>query len=105
VLQPDILFISRERLDIIGDKNIQGAPDLVIEIFSPFTAERDKGLKQKLYAKFGVQEYWLVDPDTKTIEVMSLGERGLESVGVYPEKATLKSPRLRGLSIKVREVF
>lgn len=105
VLQPDILFISKERLDIITDKNIQGAPDLVIEILSPATAERDRGLKQKLYARFGVQECWLVDPDRKVIEVISLREKGFESTGVYREEAILKSPLLKGISIKVREIF
>jgi Uma2 family endonuclease len=105
VLQPDLLFISKERLHIITERNIQGAPDLVIEILSPSTAERDKGLKQKLYAKFGIQEYWLVDPDKKVIEVMSLGEGGFESTGVYQEEATLDSPLLKGISMDVREVF
>jgi len=105
VLQPDLLFISKERLGIITDKNIQGAPDLVVEILSPATAQRDKELKQKLYAKFGVREYWIADPDTKTIEVMSLAEEGFESIGTYQEGTMLESPLLRGLSIEVREIF
>ena len=105
VLQPDLLFISKERLGIITDKNIQGAPDLVVEILSPATAQRDKELKQKLYAKFGVREYWVADPNTKTIEVMSLAEEGFESVGTYQEGTILESPLLRGLSIEVREIF
>ncbi len=105
VLQPDILFISKERHHIITEGNIQGAPDLVIEILSPATAERDKGLKQKLYAKFGVQEYWLVDPDKKAVEVMGLAEEGFESTGVYQEEATLDSPLLKGISIDIREIF
>jgi Uma2 family endonuclease len=77
----------------------------VIEILSPATAERDKGLKQKLYAKFGVQEYWLVHPDKKTIEVMTLAEEGFKRAGIYKEEATLKSPLLKGISIKVGEIF
>jgi Uma2 family endonuclease len=105
VLQPDILFISKERLDIITERNIQGAPDLVIEILSPTTAERDKGLKQKLYAKFGVREYWLVDPDKKAIEVMSFGEGGFESSGIYGEGAKLKSPLLEDICINIAEIF
>ena len=105
VLQPDILFISKERFSIITDKSIQGAPDLVIEILSSATADRDKGLKQKLYANYGVQEYWLVDPDKRVIEVMTLGEGGFESTGIYQEGAILKSPLLRGISIKVSEIF
>ena len=105
VLQPDLLFISKERPGIITDKNIRGAPDLVVEILSPATAQRDKELKQKLYAKFGVREYWIADPNTKTIEVMSLAEEGFESVGTYQEGTIMESPLLRGLSIEVREIF
>jgi len=105
VLQPDILFVSRERFDIITERNIQGAPDLVVEILSPTTARRDKELKQKVYARFGVREYWLADPNTSTIEVMSLTEAGFERAGLYHEGATLRSPLLGGLSIEVRGVF
>jgi Uma2 family endonuclease len=105
VLQPDIMFISRERLNIITERNIQGAPDLVVEILSPATAQRDKELKQKLYARFGIREYWLVDPSARTIEVMSLTENGFESVGMYHEGAILISPLLRGLSVEVRGIF
>ncbi|MEW6675939.1 MAG: Uma2 family endonuclease [Nitrospirota bacterium] len=54
VVQPDILFISKERLNIISEKNIQGAPDLVIEIISENTAYRDLVQKKRLYARFGV---------------------------------------------------
>jgi len=62
VVQPDILFISKARSKIITEEEIRGAPDLVIEIFSPATAERDRTYKKTLYARHGVQEYWIVDP-------------------------------------------
>ncbi len=68
-VQPDILFIANERLDIIGEDWIRGAPDLVIEILSPSTARRDRTLKLNLYQRQGVAEYWIVDPETKTVEV------------------------------------
>ena len=71
VVQPDILFISKERLNIIGEKNIQGAPDLAIEIISESTAYRDLVQKKKLYAKFGVKEYWIVIPGEESIEIYS----------------------------------
>ncbi len=105
VLQPDILFISKERFNIITDKNVQGAPDLVIEILSSTTAEKDKGLKQKLYAKFGVREYWLVDPDKETIEVLTLAEEGFESIKAYQGGEILESPLLKGISLNVTEIF
>ena len=73
VVQPDLLFVSNERAHIITDENVQGAPDLVVEILSPSTAERDKTFKRSLYAKHGVKEYWLVDTDAETVTVLAVG--------------------------------
>jgi Uma2 family endonuclease len=72
VLQPDIFFISKARTSIIGEANIQGAPDLVVEIASESTAHRDAIQKKMLYARFGVKEFWVVAPKEKFIEVYSL---------------------------------
>ena len=105
VVQPDILFVSQERFNVITEKNIQGAPDLVIEILSPGTAERDRGLKRKLYAKYGVREYWIVDPDERTVEVMKLGEAGFETASVYRKGEILTSPLLKGFRLNLEEIF
>ena len=105
VVQPDILFISKARRKIIHKEEIRGAPDLVVEILSPYTAGRDRTLKKKLYARYGVKEYWLVDPEEKTIEVLKLGQRGFERFAVYKRPDTLQSPLLAGLQIPLREVF
>jgi len=105
VVQPDILFVSKSRSEIITEKNIHGAPDLVIEILSETTAEWDRTIKKKLYAKYGVREYWLVDPKAKSIEVMVLGKRGFETMQVYPQGTSLISPLLPGLAISIKEIF
>ncbi|MEW6608051.1 MAG: Uma2 family endonuclease, partial [bacterium] len=68
VVQPDIFFISNENLDIIKDKYIEGVPDLIIEITSPYTQKIDKLLKKRLYETYRVQEYWIVDADKKTLQ-------------------------------------
>jgi Uncharacterized protein conserved in cyanobacteria len=105
IVQPDIFFISQEREYIITEKNIQGAPDLVVEILSPFTAKLDKTLKTGLYERFGVKEYWLVDPDQKQIEVLVLKGERYESLGGYGIGQSLESPILKGLKVDLREVF
>jgi Uma2 family endonuclease len=72
ILQPDLLVVLQDGVARITDKNVQGPPDLVIEILSPGTAGRDRDLKRKRYEHFGVREYWLVDPDQNTVEILRL---------------------------------
>ena len=105
VVQPDLLFVSNERSHIITPANIQGAPDLVVEILSPSTAERDRTFKRTLYANHGVNEYWMVDPTAKDITVLLLGERGYEVVDSYGEGATLTSPTLQGFTLNIGDLF
>ena len=105
VVQPDLLFIAVERADIITPANIQGAPDLIVEIRSDSTAERDETLKRQLYAERGVQEYWLVDPDAATIAVLLLRGDAYAEETVYSMGQTLTSPTLAGFSVNLDEIF
>jgi|SRR5579884_832575 len=72
IFEPDLLFIRRERLGIIGEALIEGAPDLVVEILSPSSRGRDLGEKAEIYAEGGVPEYWIVDPDARGITLFAL---------------------------------
>ena len=105
VVQPDLIFVSNERADIITPANIQGAPDLVVEILSPSTAARDKTFKRSLYARHGITEYWMVDLTKKNITVLRLGEREFEAVDTYGEGETLTSPTLQGFTLSLDEIF
>lgn len=105
VVQPDLLFVSKERLYIINDDNVRGAPDLVIEILSPSTASIDRNFKRALYARHGVKEFWLVDTDARNITVMLLREHGYEIIGIYGEGQTLTSPMLEGFTLNISEIF
>jgi Uma2 family endonuclease len=106
VVQPDILFVSNRRSHIVTAANIQGAPDLIVEVLSPGTREYDRGYKRTLYARHGVREYWLVDPDAERVEVLvEGGDAGLTPAAAYGRADTLVSPLLPGLSLNLSRVF
>ncbi len=67
IFQPDIIFIANENLHLVEEKGLVGAPDMVVEILSPATAHIDKGKKRDVYEQYGVKEYFMVDPATKTV--------------------------------------
>jgi Uma2 family endonuclease len=102
VVEPDLLFVAAERQHIIGDRCLQGAPDLAIEILSPTSRRIDAVLKRHLYEKHGVAEYWLVDPETRTVEI--LRRRG-DRLRPEPQSATLATPLLPGLAVPLADIF
>lgn len=105
VVQPDIIFVSKERMGLMTEKNLRGAPDLAIEILSSSTKERDKLVKKRLYGEYGVKEFWIVDPDKRAIEIMVLGESGFETFGIYFIDDELTSPLLKSFVLDLKEVF
>ena len=105
VVQPDLLFISNERDHIITPENIQGAPDLVVEVLSPSTATRDRTFKRTLYARHGVKEYWMVDTTAIDVTVLLLGNRGFEVADVYGGSEALTSPLLPGFRFNLDDIF
>ena len=106
VVQPDLLFVSRERGHLLsGGDAVRGAPDLVAEILSPATADRDRGYKHALYARRGVAEYWLVDPADETIAVHRLRDGALVVAHTFGRGQTLRSPLLAEFAIDLRDVF
>jgi len=105
IVQPDLFFISKSRQAIVTEKNIQGAPDLVIEIISPETKKRDLGLKKKLYAKHGVKEYWVVYPKEKRIGLYALVENEFQLFATYAGQDTLRSKVLQGFELTLATIF
>jgi Uma2 family endonuclease len=103
VLIPDIIYIAQNRLHIIGPKTIDAAPDLVVEILSPGTRRRDLEIKQALYVRFGVQEYWIVDPEARTVTVLTLTGDHYEPVS--PGDDAIASRVLPGFTLALNEVF
>ncbi|MDK2931268.1 MAG: hypothetical protein PWR07_1399 [Bacillota bacterium] len=105
VVQPDLVYVSKERSSIIKEANIWGTPDMVVEILSPGTARWDQEIKRQLYARFGVRELWLVDPQARSVEVAALKDGALLSSQVYSPGATLASPLLPGFALDVERLF
>lgn len=105
VFQPDVLFISNENKNIITETNIQGAPDLVVEVLSEGTKEMDLTIKKKIYARFSVKRYWLIDPETKTMESLLLYDEGYMEEAHYEKNEIFSSPLFPGLSFPLNELF
>lgn len=105
VVQPDLIYVAQERLELFQERGLFGAPDLVVEILSPRTRRRDRGLKKAIYARFGVRELWLVDPDRSEVEVWRLadGEDVLE--GRLTPSDTLVSGVVPELRLELAQVF
>jgi len=105
VHQPDLLFISKERSQIIDEKNVKGAPDIAIEIVSKSSAYTDFVVKKGLNEKFGVKEYWIVVPEEKTIEIYLLQDNKYNLFKQFNVEETLESPSLKGFKLTLKEVF
>jgi Uma2 family endonuclease len=104
--QPDLFFIRQSRLGIVGEKGIEGAPDLVVEILSPTTVRHDLNRKMPIYAQAGVRELWLVDLDARTLT------RHDNQAGIWHLAGTLSSVEasitsgvLPGLVVSYADVF
>ncbi len=105
VLEPDILFVSRTRLHIIGEKNLSGPPDLVVEVLSESSSRLDREIKPKQYALHGVPEFWRIDPWVKTIEVFRLEEGNYELAAQLAIGDELTSPLFPSLSLPVSSLW
>ena len=105
VVQPDILFIKNDNLKNVTEKCFVGVPDLVVEIISPKSVYRDQVEKKDLYERFGVQEYWVIDPANQVIEVMYLEKSDYVLKDYLVEKGIVKSVLLNGFEVKGEEIF
>ncbi len=105
VVQPDIVFVSKGRKDIIRERGVFGAPDLVVEVISPSTLKRDTEDKKKLYSEHGVKELWLIFPCERAVEVFLLKEKDYEVCSFAYEKGKISSCLLKGLEINLEKLF
>ncbi len=105
VFQPDIVYIAPENLGILSDRGCEGAPDLVVEILSPKTRRIDLELKRQVFARQGVKELWIIDPEPRTLDIFELPKSIEKPAHQYGESAEFSSPLLPGLTVRAREIF
>lgn len=103
-VQPDLLFIAQDRLDIIKEKFIEGIPDLIVEILSPGNPALDRRTKFRVYAQAGVREYWIIDPDTCTIEINVLRGQAYAPLGTFGPGEQTRSEVLADFSLSVSDI-
>ena len=106
VVQPDVVFFSRARAHLVKpDAPIRDTPDVAVEVLSPSTAATDRGKKMQTLARYGVPEYWLVDPRAKTVEIYGLADEAYVLGQVASIGDVAHSRTLADLSFAVDELF
>ncbi len=103
--QPDVLVVLNDNISIITKGKIMGAPDLVVEIASPGTATYDRNTKLNTYAHYGVKEYWIAEPITRTVELLILEQGAYRTIGIYQGQAKLPSKIVPDLPVRIEEFF
>lgn len=107
ILQPDLFFVAKDNLNCYVNlqKRWQGVPDVCIEILSPSTGKHDRQTKFEIYERFGVREYWIVDPFMQTIEIFVRRDERYQRQGVYSGEDMVNSDVLSALSFPAQEIF
>ena len=103
--EPDVVFVSTERKAIMGKERITGAPDLVVEVLSLSTSARDLRYKWDLYARSGMREYWVVNPEAETVEVLTLAKKVYKRHVLAEKEGAVASKVLEGFSVPVKGIF
>jgi len=104
VVQPDVLFIAKARLGIVK-QCIDGVPDLAMEVISEHSWQRDRIEKKALYEQAGLPEYWIVDPDSKAIEVFALAQGIYQLHSRAAQSQTATSQRIAGFGISFKKLL
>jgi len=105
IVVPDLIYLSNERSRFLTSKNLQGPPDLVIEILSPSTKSRDRKLKRDLYERVGVREYWVVDPEGDQVEIYRGSDNRFETPFAVRRTGAITTPLLPDFELPLDRVL
>ena len=106
VVQPDVMWLApNSQCQAVEDKNLKGAPELVVEVLSPATGLRDRREKYNLYETFGVQEYWIVDPAGDFVEVYQRDDDHFQKAGIFGIDDSFISKVLGEQMVEVKQIF
>lgn len=109
VFVPDLIYLSNERAQLLTAKNLQGSPDIAVEILSPSTRSRDLRLKRDVYERTGVTEYWTIDPDRELVTIhrrdSASTESGLALTLTLARGEVLETPLLPHLRLPTDKLF
>jgi Uma2 family endonuclease len=105
VVQPDLVFVAGERRAVMTERGVEGSPDLAVEILSPGTRRLDRTVKMRVYARFAVQECWIVDPEAQTFEIFRLTGGAYVLAQAASDHETASSELFPGLTIALDEIF
>jgi Uma2 family endonuclease len=105
VVQPDLIFIGTDRLHVVTERAIEGAPTLVVEILSPTTHQTDRVTKAQVYARYQIPHYWLIDPDQRTLEAYELARDHYNLVASAQDAEVFAPSLFPGLSIQLSDLW
>jgi Uma2 family endonuclease len=108
VVEPDVIFLTPDQLDMLTDKNLSGAPAMVVEVLSPSTRKRDERIKLRLYERSGVREYWMIDPEANDVTIHRRADDGtfpLIARLSADARDTLRTPLLPEWSLDLSRLF
>lgn len=105
IYEPDVLYLAPDTTCVVEETRLRGAPDLVVEVLSRSTAKKDRESKFRAYQKFGVREYWIIDPVNAYLEVYVLENGLFNKIGIFVVGDTFTSPTLNNTVIDVSNIF
>lgn len=105
VVQPDVLVLLNESLGQLTESHLIGKPDLVVEVASPSTAKYDRKQKRAVYERAGVREYWLVEPNQQTVEVLILEQGRYTSIGIFSDEQIILSTVVPDFPVQAKQLF